>query len=204
MSYKVIERGTTHMKIQVAGASGSTYNVKVNNVTKSNLAHNAIVVFTGLVPDRNYTVYVYKKAQTYYRVVIRSKNSSTPLSLAEVQVWDYNDKLISRDLTLRQSVTQTNTSAGGVASRAVDGKTSGWYSHGSVTHTAGDKWTYWVLAFNQHVSIKKVKIYNRVDCCKDRLSGARLQLDRGAPGNIKTVYVQTLNSNTTQEYTFPA
>ncbi len=200
MSYNVIERGSTNMKIQVAGASGSTYNVKVNNVTKSNLAHNAIVVFTGLVPDRNYTVYVYKKAQTYYRVVIRSKDSSTPLSLAEVQVWDYNDKIISRDLTLRESVTQTNTAAGGVASRAVDGKTSGWYSHGSVTHTAGDKWTYWILSFNQLVSIKRVRIWNRTDCCGDRLLGARLMLQRA---NGQTVYTNTLANQTIQEFTFP-
>lgn len=201
MSYKVLERGTRHMKIQVLGSSGSKYNVKVNNVTKSNLAYNAIVTFTGLVADRIYMVYVYKHAQTFYRVVIRSKNSSTPLSLAEVQVWDHNNKIISRDLSLRESVTQTNTAHGGVASRAVDGKTDGGYGQNSVTHTAGDNWTYWVLAFNQQVSIKRVRIWNRTDCCADRLQGARLMLDR-AKG--QTIYTKTLNGNTLQEYTFPA
>lgn len=201
MSYRVLERGSTSMKIQLAGASGSTYNVKVNNVTKSNLSYKAIVTFTGLVPDRNYTVYVYKKAQTFYRVVIRSRNNSTPLSLAEVQVWDHNNNLISRDLSLRKSVTQTNTVYSGVASRAVDGKTDGRWGQKSVTHTDGKRWTYWVLEFNQQVSIKKVKIYNRTDCCGDRLSGARLMLDRAAG---QTIYTKTLNGNNTQEYTFPA
>ena len=42
MSYRVLERGSTSMKIQLAGASGSTYNVKVNNVTKSNLSYKPL------------------------------------------------------------------------------------------------------------------------------------------------------------------
>lgn len=203
MSYKVLERGTKHMKIQVLGSSGSKYNVKVNNVTKSNLAYNAIVTFTGLVADRNYMVYVYKHAQTFYRVVIRSKSHSVPLSLAEVQVWDHNDKIISRDVSLRESVSQSTTGYKGVASRAVDGKTDGRWGQGSVTHTVirSGNYTYWVLAFKYQVSIKRVRIWNRTDCCGDRLQGAKLMLDR-ARG--QTIYTKTLNGNTLQEYTFPA
>lgn len=203
MSYKVLERGTRHMKIQVLGSSGSKYNVKVNNVTKSNLAFNAIVTFTGLVADRIYMVYVYKHAQTFYRVVIRSKSHSEPLSLAEVQVWDHNNKIISRDVALRESVSQTTTGHDGVASRAVDGKTDGRWGQNSVTHTVqkSGAYTYWVLAFKYQVSIKRVRIWNRTDCCAARLQGAKLMLDR-ARG--QTIYTKTLNGNTLQEYTFPA
>lgn len=203
MSYEVLEIGSSFMKIQLTGTNGSFYDVKVNNVTQSDLSYNAIITFTGLISDCNYTVYVYKKAQTFNRVFVRSRATGTPLSLAEVQVWDHNDNLISRDSTLIESVTQTSTLAGGVASRAVDGNTDGRWGQGSVTHTKviPGRYTYWILKFNSNVSIKRIKIYNRTDCCSGRLNGAKLMLYRDTG---KLIYTETLVNSISQEFTFPA
>ena len=41
------------------------------------------------------------------------------------------------NLALRKSATQSTTGSGGVASRAVDGNTSGIWNNGSITHTQG-------------------------------------------------------------------
>ena len=199
--YKVLERGTQYMRIQLTGVSGSTYDVKINNVTKSNLAYNAIATFTGLAANTNYTVSVFKSPQKYIRVLVRNNSSHEPLSLAEVKVYDFTGKLVSRDFTNIKSVTQTSSPNAGTAVKAIDGNTSGIFSRGSVTHTSSGSWQYWILEFKTSVSIKEVHIYNRTDCCQTRLKGAILRLEetRG-----KTTHSKTLTSSTLQKYTFPA
>jgi hypothetical protein len=58
---------------------------------------------------------------------------------------------------------------------AIDGDTNGEWSHGSVTHTdAGlNQWgggQYWVVDLHQPYWINQVTLWNRTDCCWDRLS----------------------------------
>ena len=70
--------------------------------------------------------------------------------------------------------TQSSTLAGygpsTAASSAVDGNTDGNFGHGSVSHTdiVGDSW--WQVDLGANATINSIAIWNRTDCCSDRLS----------------------------------
>lgn len=74
------------------------------------------------------------------------------------------------NLALNQSATQSSTGYGGVASRAVDGNTSGSWGNGSVTHTNNENQSWWQVDLGASAMIQAVKLYNRTDCCSERLS----------------------------------
>jgi hexosaminidase len=67
---------------------------------------------------------------------------------------------------------QTSTAYGGVASRAVDGNTSGSFGAGSVTHTAedGSPEPYWQVDLGSTYAPAEIAVWNRTDCCASRLS----------------------------------
>jgi hypothetical protein len=68
--------------------------------------------------------------------------------------------------------TQKSTAYGGVASRAVDGRTDGAFGGGSVTHTAedGSAEPWWQVDLGESVPIDEIAVWNRTDCCAARLS----------------------------------
>ncbi|MCG8501719.1 MAG: Ig-like domain-containing protein, partial [Firmicutes bacterium] len=75
------------------------------------------------------------------------------------------------NVALNKSTSQSSTGWGGLAERAVDGNTSGVWSEGSVTHTdvtEPERW--WQVDLGQSYTISEIKIWNRTDCCADRLS----------------------------------
>lgn len=57
------------------------------------------------------------------------------------------------------------------AGLAIDGNTNGHFGSGSVTHTSGgptdERW--WMVDLTTAVSIAEVRLWNRNDCCSDRL-----------------------------------
>lgn len=78
------------------------------------------------------------------------------------------------NLALGKPATQSSTLAGygpsTAASSAVDGNTDGNFGHGSVSHTdiVGDSW--WQVDLGANATINSIAIWNRTDCCSDRLS----------------------------------
>jgi hypothetical protein len=88
------------------------------------------------------------------------------------------------NLALQGVATQSSTGDGGnggglgEAKRAIDGNTDGIYANGSVTHTQGSDKSWWMvdLGADKHHTIKSVYIYNRLDCCMDRLPAADVQV----------------------------
>lgn len=62
----------------------------------------------------------------------------------------------------------------GVASRAVDGITDGRWSQNSVTCSAKEKEPWWEVDLGSVVPITRVRLYNRTDCCVERLSNLRV------------------------------
>ena len=78
------------------------------------------------------------------------------------------------NLALAKLATQSSTLAGfgptTVASSAVDGNTDGNFSHGSVSHTGLDANAWWQVDLGATASISSIVIWNRTDCCWDRLS----------------------------------
>jgi hypothetical protein len=97
-------------------------------------------------------------------VLVQQSGTTLPMSLAEVQVF------AGGDLAQGQPATQSSTYSGGVASRAVDGNTDGNWNDGSVTHTTNDAYAWWSVDLGAARSLGDIRIWNRTDCCSDRLS----------------------------------
>jgi len=55
-------------------------------------------------------------------------------------------------------------------SRAVDGNRSGNWAEGSVTHTQLERSPWWEVDIGSIQTIRRVAIFNRTDCCPERLS----------------------------------
>ena len=98
------------------------------------------------------------------------------LSLAEVEVYDDNNKLISKKAKTSQSTDYNKN--WGRSNRAVDGNTNGKWSGNSVTHTKHpytiNPW--WQVNLKGGHRISKVVVYNRTDCCSERIAGAKIAL----------------------------
>jgi hypothetical protein len=71
---------------------------------------------------------------------------------------------------LAQGKAATQSSTVGPASRAVDGNTDGNYFNGSVAHTGADPYAWWQVDLGASYAISAVTLWNRTDCCGDRLS----------------------------------
>jgi len=66
--------------------------------------------------------------------------------------------------------TQSSTGYGGDAGRAIDGNTDGVYNNNSTTHTNSTLYAWWQVDLRSSRNISSVKVWNRTDCCADRLS----------------------------------
>jgi len=77
------------------------------------------------------------------------------------------------NLALGKTATQSTTRVeGGAASRAIDGNTSGAFSNNSVTATSTttEYQPWWQIDLASLDTISVVELYNRTDCCQNRLS----------------------------------
>ena len=96
------------------------------------------------------------------------------LSLAEVEVFGRTPYVgQSTNVALGKTANQSSTAWSGEASRAVDGNTSGDYVANSVTHTTDTPGTtdpYWEVDLGTDVSVSQIVLWNRTDCCADRLN----------------------------------
>jgi hypothetical protein len=85
---------------------------------------------------------------------------------------------VERNIAPGRPTTQSSTAYGGSSARAVDGNVDGNYSDGSVTHTDLESQPWWqvdlgpqsVVATAPAPWVELVEIYNRTDCCADRLT----------------------------------
>ena len=75
------------------------------------------------------------------------------------------------NLALGKSTSQSSTAWGGVSARAVDGDTDGDYSNYSVTHTSSDNQSWWQVDLGASYRLDSINLFNRTDCCSDRLAG---------------------------------
>jgi hypothetical protein len=74
------------------------------------------------------------------------------------------------NVALGKPTSQVSTAFGGPPSRAVDGNTSGNWALNSVTHTDRLTNAWWQVDLGAVVPIAQIKIWNRTDCCGERLS----------------------------------
>jgi hypothetical protein len=134
-------------------------------------------------------------------VEIMLPGSGRTLSLAEVKVLgiesDYNGPVLPDNIALASNgavATQSYTTHGGSASRAIDGNTDGNWGGGSVTHTAAMANPYWEVALGDYYNVTRVDVYNRLDCCSDRLTNFVLNVYRGG------INIYSVNSNTRDNF----
>lgn len=94
-------------------------------------------------------------------------------------------------LASRCNTFQSSTAFGGRSSRAVDGNSDGVYANGSVTHTDLQDNPAWHVEITPG-RIDNIIIFNRTDCCGDRLRGANVWARRFS--NDEWEHVTTLES----------
>jgi hypothetical protein len=119
----------------------------------------------------------------YVRVQLTS-TSTQYLSLAEVQVFGTAvtvPPVTGVNIAAGKSATQYATDFGGVPSRAVDGNTDGVYNNGSVTHTNAVVQPWWQVDLGALSTIDTIRLWNRTDCCTDRLSNATVLVSSTDP-----------------------
>ncbi len=110
-----------------------------------------------------------------------TNSSSVSVTVAASAGNDNNDnnsgtvELLSQGKPATQSTTLTGYGVTPSADKAVDGNTSGLWTGNdatqSMTHTASDTENepWWQVDLGQSSSIERVKVWNRTDCCSDRL-----------------------------------
>ncbi|MEX1366835.1 MAG: discoidin domain-containing protein, partial [Nannocystaceae bacterium] len=101
---------------------------------------------------------------------VRIENPNT-LHVAEVEVFR------TTNLAFGKPATQSSTGFGAPASRAVDGNTNGSFGAGSVSHTAVDgPGQWWQVDLQTTQNIGQVVIFNRTDCCAQKLHDFTLRV----------------------------
>lgn len=76
---------------------------------------------------------------------------------------------VSTLISQGKTATQSSVDYGGEASRAVDGNTSGLWGDNSTTHTTFENQPWWQVDLGQSSPLSRVIVWNRKDCCSDRL-----------------------------------
>tara|TARA_R100000306_G_scaffold889_2_gene2386 strand:+ start:37315 stop:39309 length:1995 start_codon:yes stop_codon:yes gene_type:complete len=94
------------------------------------------------------------------------------LSLAEVEVKGEPVSItIDKDtnLALGKSTRQSSVDFFSPSSKANDGDTEGNWNLGSVMHTKNESKPFWEVDLGKNFLVNEVKVFNRTDCCQERL-----------------------------------
>lgn len=84
--------------------------------------------------------------------------------------------LPATNLALGKAARQSSTFLDAGAARAVDGNTGGVYGQGSVSHTQSDANAWWQVDLGLRANVDRVRLWNRTDCCTERLRAFSLLL----------------------------
>lgn len=125
-------------------------------------------------------------------VLVQLNGPQKILSLAEV--------IVRENLALGKPRDQSATDYGGDASRAVDGNVNGAWSGSSVTHTANVAQAWWHVDLEQQENIGEVIIWNRTDCCSERLSNYVVELLNDAGDVVSAIPVSSTSVKTIVDF----
>ncbi|CAH1247884.1 Hypp8046 [Branchiostoma lanceolatum] len=81
-----------------------------------------------------------------------------------------------RNLALKRPAVQSTTGWGGAAAKGVDGNKDQNWSGGSCTHTTNGGNSWWRVDLGFVQAIGNVVVYNRRDCCRERLNGFKVHV----------------------------
>jgi len=114
-----------------------------------------------------------------------------------VEVFGYAKSVITdKNIACEGKASQSDNYAGkyGFAHLAIDGNTDGRWSSKSVTHTSKQgKDAWWRLDFSKTYYVSEIRIWNRVDCCSERLNGVTVRLDGGKKNILVTLNIKKGN-----------
>lgn len=126
------------------------------------------------------------------------ESEANVLALAEVEVEEG-----PVNLALRKPARQSHTAAGGVASRAVDGRFNATWRDGPLTFTGDAFQPWWEVDLGAVHPLRRVRLWNRIDCCSELLAdfdvlvsdtpfgNGSLEEERARPG-VGVYHVDTL------------
>ncbi|SDI16610.1 Alpha-L-fucosidase [Actinokineospora alba] len=100
------------------------------------------------------------------RLRITASRALAP-SIATLALYDDGS---ATNLAQGKPSTQSSTSNSAPASRAVDGNTHGDFFANSVTHTNSEASPWWQVDLGASVPVGKLALWNRTDCCANRLT----------------------------------
>ena len=106
-------------------------------------------------------------------VRVRHVGENKILSLAEVSIIEKDS---GKKIQPAGKASQSSAEYGAEADRAVDGNNEQAFGENSVTHTQVENYPWWQLDLGKTAMVGKIKIWNRSDCCGDRLEGAVVEL----------------------------
>merc|ERR1711924_284434 len=99
------------------------------------------------------------------------------LTLCEVKVYArVFTAPVQKNLAKGRPTRQSSTGWGGSSKRAVDGNTNQRFGGRSCTHTRKNKKAWWKVDLKGKYKVDTVKVYNRADCCGNRLNGFRVDV----------------------------
>ncbi len=113
----------------------------------------------GILPSTSYT----------YRIYAYNIDGNSGYSNQTTVLTPPNPSVIT-NLAPGKPVLQSSTAYGGIAGRANDDNTSGIWNNGSVSHTGNELSPYWQVDLQALYTINNVEVWNRTDCCMDRLT----------------------------------
>ncbi|HWO18473.1 MAG TPA: discoidin domain-containing protein [Kofleriaceae bacterium] len=93
------------------------------------------------------------------------------------------------NLAAGRPASQSSTAHGGIAARAADGNTDGNFANSSVTHTNLEAQPWWQVDLGGISDIGEVVLYNRTDCCAERLANFDVQLSSDGVNWQNAAYV---------------
>ncbi|AYQ57216.1 hypothetical protein MS2017_1531 [Bathymodiolus thermophilus thioautotrophic gill symbiont] len=93
------------------------------------------------------------------------------------------------NLALNKTATQSSTYYGANAHKAVDGNTNGNILSKSVSHTKLSQGAWWKVDLDGPKLIQQIRIFNRTDCCKNRLAHYQVSIANDA-NFVTTTYRQ--------------
>jgi len=145
--------------------------VNVSNGTKSNAAGSGSSYSFTVTPN-NFGLIIINLP-----VGIAFDSDGNPNNASNILEVDYPDPNTGggacttlNNLSLNQPTSQSGTQQSGNASRAVDGNTNGdFWSGNSVSLTDWQQNPWWQVDLGEIAQIKEIIIWNRKDCCLDKL-----------------------------------
>ena len=112
----------------------------------------------------------------------------------------YGHGVVTTNVALHKPARQIDTLDNrGVAQHAVDGNTNGDFNSKSTTHTSTSNEPWWEVDLLVEAQIFSVNIFNRVDCCQDRLTNFDVEFYDYAHRLLNSVHY---GGPPTNEYSF--